>query len=143
MVHLGAGIVAFISLLLLSILCTAALIGCWAIVTPEALNWELTPTGRMLRRAKYCFSAACGVILVSGATDVFVTNPKDPDSVGWIWDRHPGVLILLLILSSGLSVAASHYAFKSKGEGRWVLYIGAPGVAALSLLVAIWVGVCI
>jgi hypothetical protein len=49
-------------------------------------------------------------------------------------------LILLLMLSSALSVAASFFAFQSKGDGRWVVCVLGPIMAALLLLAAIGVG---
>ena len=134
---ISVGVVAFILLLFLSILCVVALSACWAIIAPESVDREITPGGKMLLRAKYLFAAACGLILLSLLLDVFVRNPESPSIDFWIWGEHPHVLILLLVLSSGLSIAASFHAFQSKGEGRWVLWVGAPSTAALSLIGAI------
>jgi hypothetical protein len=138
MAHISVGVVAFVLLLLLSILCVVALIACWAIVAPESVNQEITPGGKMILRAKYLFTAAIGFIPIYLLLDVFVKNPTSPSNDLWVWNDHPHVLVLLLMLSSGLSMAASYYAFQSRGEGRWVLCVGAPCMASLSLIGAIW-----
>ncbi|MGO9324221.1 MAG: hypothetical protein ACLP07_06630 [Terracidiphilus sp.] len=137
---LSVGTVAFVAVLILSVPCFIALIGCWAIGVPEFVDGEITRGGKMLRRAKYSFTAACVLILISLLLDTFVRNPANPSELWWIWDTHPRFLILLLILSSGLSVAASYFAFQSKGDGRWVLWSGGPIVAALALIAAFWIG---
>ena len=94
----------------------------------------------MLRRAKFLFTAAGGVIFISLLLDVFVPDPNDPRLDWWIWNEHPHVLVVLLMLSSGLCVATAFQVFQSKGDGRWVLKVGAPGMAALSILGAIGIG---
>lgn len=137
---LSVGTVAFISVLFLSVPCLIALIGCWAVGAPELVDGEITPGGKMLLRAKYSLTAACSLVLLSLLLDTFVKNPASPSDLWSIWNQHPHVLVLLLMLSSGLSVAASLFAFQSQGDGRWVLRIGAPVVAALSLLAAFGIG---
>jgi hypothetical protein len=137
---LSVGTIAFISVLFLSVPSFIFLIGCWAIGAPELVDGEITPGGKMLLGAKYSFTAACGLVLISLLLDAFVRNPASPLDLWWIWNEHPRVLILLLILSSGFSVVASYFAFRSKGDGRWVLWVGGPLVAALSLLAAFCIG---
>lgn len=140
MVQISVGVVAFLLLLFLSILSVIALSGSWAIVVPESVNWEMTRDGKRLLRARYVFTAACSLILTSLLLDVFVKNPARPLDLFWIWDTHPDVLVFLLVLSSALFTAASYHVFRSKGEGRWVLCIAAPCMAALSLIGTVWVG---
>ena len=140
MVQISVGVVAFILILFLSILSVVALVGCWAITVPESSNWEDTEDGKGLSRAKYLFTAACSLVLMSLVLDVFIKNPARPLDVFWIWDIHPHILVLLLVLSSGLFIAASVYMIRSRGEGRWLLFIAAPGMAALTLISAICVG---
>lgn len=136
----STGAAAFILLLFLSVLWVIALVACWAIVVPESLDGDITPGGRKLLHAKYLFTAAYSDILISLLLDVFVRNSATPSIDFWIWGEHPYILVLLLVMSSGLSIAASLYAFQSKGEGRWVLWAGAPSMAALSLIEAIGLG---
>ena len=140
MIHLGVGTVAYMSLWFLSVPAFIILSGCLAIGAPESEDGEITPRGKMLLRAKYSFTAACVLIFVCLALDFFVKNPRDRFSWGWLWDEYPRVLVLLLMLSSGLSVAASSFGFQSKGNGRWVFWVGGPIMAAFSLIAAIAVG---
>jgi hypothetical protein len=134
---LSVGTVAFMLLLFLSVLSVIALAVCWVILAPESEDGDITPGGKVLLRARGLFTAACGLILISLLLDVLVRNPASPSDDWWIWSEHPRVLILVLILSSGLSIAASYNAFRSKGEGRWILRGVAPSMAALSLIGAI------
>jgi hypothetical protein len=136
----SVGVAAFIMLLFLSVSWVIALVASWAIVVPESLNGDITPGGKRLLYARYLFTAACGIILISLLLDVFVRNPAGSSDLFWIWDVHPHVLVLLLVISAGLSIVASFYAFQSKGNGRWVLWAGAPSMAALSIIEAIILG---
>jgi hypothetical protein len=133
---IGTGMGAFILLLFLSVASVIALGVCWIFVAPESEDGEITTGGRAIRRAQYSLTAACGLIFICLLLDLFVRGPASSMIDVWIWGGHPRVLVLSLILSSGLSVAASFFAFQSKGDGRWVLWTGAPMMAALSLIVA-------
>ena len=137
---LSIGTFAFVLLVFLSGLSAIALGGCWVFAAPESEDGEVTAGGKILARARYFLSASCGLIFISLLLDVLVRNPVIPSGDWWIWGEHPHVLMLLLVLSSGLAIAASYYAFRSKGDGRWMLWIGAPGLAALSLLGVLCLG---
>jgi hypothetical protein len=137
---ISIGAAVFIFLLFLSVLWVITLVACWAIAVPESLDGDITPGGKRLLYARYLFTAACGVILISLLLDGFVRNPADSSDLFWIWGEHPRILVLLMMLSSVSSAVASIYAFRSKGDGRWTLWVGAPGMAALSLIAAIGLG---
>jgi hypothetical protein len=137
---LSIGTFAFFLLLFLSALSAIVLGGCWVFAVPEPEDGEVTPGGKVLSRARYFLTASCGLIFISLLLDVLVRNPASPSNDWWIWGEHPRVLMLFLVLSSGLAIAASYYAFRSKGDGRWMLWIGAPSLAALSFIGVVCMG---
>jgi hypothetical protein len=142
-VHISVQVVALIILVILSIFSLIGLVFSSAVVYPDSTGVESTSGKKALLRAKFSFIAACSVPLIALGIGVFVTNPADRYEIFWFWGKHPGFLVLLLTLSSGMFVAASFLAFLSNGGGRWVLLIGGPSLAALLLLGAILIGLSI
>jgi hypothetical protein len=137
---MSVGEIAFMTLLFLSVLWIIALGVCWVFVAPESDDWDITKGGNKLRRAKYFFTSAGGLIVVTLLLDLFVSNPKGSNTDFWLWSEHPHILVFFLVLSSVLSIVATYHELNSKGNGRWVLQLGAPGMAVLSILGAICVG---
>jgi hypothetical protein len=125
--------IAFVLVLFLSILSAAILVASWSSLSPETVEWEITPAGKTLLRARNLFAGACGITLAClVATGSFMESDA---SAFFRWcDAHRLCLPAAIIVSSGLSFFSFFQALQSKGEGRRVLSIGALAVAVLSIV---------
>lgn len=128
--------VAFVVVLLVSIIGFIALPACWTSVSPETEVWTITPAGKILLRARNVFAAACGIIFAA-LFGVGEFDASDRSAFDRWCDTHPHSVPAVLIISSGLSFASAYLAFQSKGDGRRLLMICALVVAALSFLGAV------
>ncbi|MGA2909257.1 MAG: hypothetical protein ABSE36_16265 [Terracidiphilus sp.] len=124
--------VAFVLILILSILSAGILFACWTSLSPETIEWEITPAGKILLRARNLFAVACGIIFAClVATGSFMESDT---SAFFRWcDAHRLSLPAAMIVSFGFSFFSSFQALQSKGDGRRVLLFGALAVAVLSL----------
>ena len=124
--------VAFVLILILSILTLGILIASWSSLQPERSDWEITPPGKTLLRARNLFTVACGVIFAClVATGSFMESDT---SAFFRWcDAHRLGLPVVMIVSSGLSFASFFQGLGSTGESRRLLLVGALLVAVLSL----------
>ncbi|MGO9325203.1 MAG: hypothetical protein ACLP07_11640 [Terracidiphilus sp.] len=124
--------VAFVLILILSILSVGLLVASWSSFQPETSDWEITPAGKILLRARNLFAVACGIIFAClVATGSFMESDT---SAFFRWcDAHRLSLPAAMIVSSGFSFFSSFQALQSKSDGRRVLMICALVVAVLSL----------
>jgi hypothetical protein len=125
--------IAFVLILLLSIVSLGILVASWPPLSPEMSDWEITRAGKALLRARNLFAAACGIILACLlGTGSFMESDT---SAFFRWcDSHRLSLPAAMVVSSGLSFASAYQALQSKGEGRRFLQIGALLVGAVSIL---------
>lgn len=127
--------VAFVFVLLLSVLSVAILLASWSSLSPQTIDWEITPAGKTLLRARNMFAVACGIVL---ACLVATGSFMESDTTAFFrWcDAHRLCLPLGMVVSSGLSFFASFQALQSKGDGRRLLLFGSLAVAVVSILAA-------
>ncbi len=127
--------IAFVLVLLLSVLSVGILVASWSSLSPETIDWEITPQGKTLLRARNLFAVACGIVVACLiATSSFMESDA---SAFYRWcDAHRLSLPATIVVSSGFSFFSSFQALQSKGDGRRVLLFGALAVAVSSILAA-------
>ena len=127
--------IAFLLVLLLSVLSGGILVASWSSLSPEAMDWEITPAGKTLIRARNLFAVACGIVLAClVATGSFMES--DTSALFQWCDAHRLCLPATMVISSGFSFFAFFQALQSKGDGRRILLIGALAVAVSSTICA-------
>lgn len=127
--------VAFVLVLLLSVLSVGILVASWSSLSPETIEWEISPAGKTLIRARNLFAVACGIVLACLVAISSFMESDTPAFFRWC-DAHRLCLPAAIVVSSGFSFFSFFQALQSKGEGRRFLLIGALVVAILSLFVA-------
>jgi hypothetical protein len=127
--------IAFVLVLLLSVLSVGILVASWSSLSPETIDWQITPAGKTLLRARNLFAAACGIILTCLVANASFMESDTSAFFRWC-DAHRLCLPVAMVVSSGFSFFSAFQALQSKGDGRRVLLFGALAVAAFSLLAA-------